>query len=127
MMSKIKYVETLEFQKDFKKLLKRYISLKNDFELMKEAAIELYHVRKIDNASIFLIPGFCLKDIKICKVKKFACDALKNRGSKSGIRIIYAFDCINLNVVFLEIYYKGDKEKEDYIRIKEYLKGQIKA
>lgn len=122
-MMKISYDETLDFQKDFKKLVKRYTSLKGDFELVKEAVIELYHVWKIDNKGIFLIPGFCSKNIKICKIKKFACDALKNKGSRSGIRIIYAFHCIELKVVFLEIYYKGDKEKEDYNRIKTYLKN----
>jgi hypothetical protein len=125
-MRKIRYIETFEFQKDFKKLLKRYISLKNDFELVKEASIELYHIHKIDNISVFLIPGFCSENIKICKIKKFSCDALKNRGSKSGIRIIYAFHCFGMKVVFLEMYYKGNQEKEDFERIKAYLKGQKK-
>ena len=126
MMKKINYIETLEFQKDLKQLLKKYISLREDVELIKEAVIELYHVQKINNSSVFLIPGFCDENIKICKIKKFTCDSFKNRGSRSGIRIIYAFFEKELKVEFLEIYYKGDEEKEDYTRIKEYLKGQTK-
>jgi hypothetical protein len=126
MMKKINYIETLEFQKDLKQLLKKYISLREDVELIKEAVIELYHVQKINNSSVFLIPGFCDENIKICKIKKFTCDSFKSRGSRSGIRIIYAFFEKEFKVEFLEIHYKGDEEKEDYDRIKEYLKGQTK-
>lgn len=123
MTNKIDYDEIPEFQRDFRKLLKRFNSLEGDFELAKKAAIELYHIQKINNSSIFPIPGFCTEEIQICKIAKFACKSLKGRGSKSGIRIIYAFHCSNSRVVFIEIYFKGDKEKEDFDRIKEYLKN----
>lgn len=126
-MKTIKYDETEEFQKDFKKLLKKYISLESDFELAKRAAVELYHIYKIDNSSVVLIPGFCCNQVKICKIRKFSCDALKQKGSKSGIRVIYAFWEKEEKVVFLEIYYKGCQQKEDYGRIKSYLKRQIKG
>jgi len=42
----------------------------------------------------------------------------------SGIRIIYAFYIATYKVDFIEIYFKGDKENEDYERIKEYFKNQ---
>ena len=100
MTSKINYGETPEFQKDFKKLLKKFKSLEKDFELAKIAAIELYHVQKINNLSVFPIQGFCTEEIQVCKIKKFACRALKGRGAKSGIRIIYAFHVINLKIDF---------------------------
>src|SRR3989338_8769443 len=108
-MSKINYDETHEFQRDFKKLLKRFKSLEEDLKLAKIATIELYHLQKINNLSIFPIPGFCKEKLQICKIKKFACKALKGRGSKSGIRIIYAFHDINSKVTFIEIYFKGDQ------------------
>jgi len=123
MTSKINYGETPEFQKDFKKLLKKFKSLEKDFELAKIAAIELYHVQKINNLSVFPIQGFCTEEIQVCKIKKFACRALKGRGAKSGIRIIYAFHVINLKIDFIEIYFKGEKENEDSERIKDYLKN----
>ena len=117
----ISYGQTEEFQKDFKKLLKKYKSLEEDLELVKIAAIELYHLQKINNLSVFPIPGFCTKDLSVCKIKKFACKALKGRGSKSGIRVIYAFRIESLRVDFIEIYFKGNQENEDQERIKRYL------
>jgi len=123
MMSKINYGETPEFQKDFKRLFKKFKSLEDDLELAKVAAIELFHIQKVNNLSTFPVQGFCAEKIQICKIKKFACKALKGRGSKSGIRIIYAFHCENCQVDFIEIYFKGKKENEDRERIKEYLKN----
>ena len=121
MTSKINYGETPEFQKDFKKLLKKFKSLESDLELAKIAAIDFYHIQKINNSSIFPIQGFCTDEIQICKIKKFACKALKGRGSKSGIRVIYAFYSHGCKVDFIEIYFKGEKENEDRERIKGYL------
>ena len=122
-MSGIEYSETHEFSKDFKKLLKKFKSLNEDLELAKRAAIELYHVRGLDNASVFEIPGYGAAGIKIFKLKKFACKALKGAGNRSGIRVIYAFHEGNCRVEFIEIYFKGDKEKEDRERIREYVRG----
>lgn len=122
MASEIRYTETAEFQKDFKKLEKKYRSLREDLELAKRAAIEFYHIQNRNNLSVFPIQGFCTEEIQICKIKKFACKALKGRGSKSGIRIIYAFHCQSFKVDFIEIYFKGEKENENRERIKEYLK-----
>lgn len=120
--TKIKYNEIVSFQKDFKHLLKKYQTLEEDLETAKRDAIELYYLKHVNNQSIFPIQGFCTETIQICKIKKFACKALKGRGSKSGIRIIYAFHCQSYKVEFIEIYFKGNKENEDRDRIKEYLK-----
>ncbi len=123
MATTINYAQTEEFQKDFKKLLKKYRSLEQDLELVKIAAIELFHLQKINNLSVFPIPGFCTEEILVCKIKKFACRALKGRGSKSGIRVIYAFNVNTLKIDFIEIYFKADQENEDRERIKRYLNG----
>jgi len=112
-----------EFQNDFKKLLKKFKSLEDDLELAKIAAIELHHIQKINNLSVFPIQGFCAEEILVCKIKKFACKSLKGRGSKSGIRVIYAFHRANLKVDFIEIYFKGEKENENRERIKDYFKN----
>jgi len=121
-MTKINYEETLEFQKDFKKLSKRFRTLAEDLKVAKRNAIELLHIYEINNRSIFFIPNFCSKTVTVCKLKKFACKSLKGRGSKSGIRIIYVFLEKSRKVIFLEIYFKGNKRKEDFDRIKNYLK-----
>ena len=121
--TKIKYNVINSFQKDLKRLLKKKFStLEEDLETVKRDAIELYHLKRINNQSIFPIQGFCTKTIQICKIKKFACKSLKGRGSKSGIRVIYAFHYQGYKVDFIELYFKGEKENEDRERIKMYLK-----
>ncbi len=123
--TKIEYDATDVFQKDLKRLLrKKFRTLEEDLETAKRNAIELYHLKHIDNRSVFPIPDFCTEDIQICKIKKFACKALKGRGVMSGIRVIYAFYPATFKVDFIEMYFKGEKENEDRERIKEYLKNQ---
>lgn len=121
--TKIKYNIIGSFQRDFKRLLKKFWTLKEDLETAKRDAIELYHLKHIDNQSVFPIQGFCTEEIEVCKIKKFACKSLKGKGSKSGIRVIYAYNNKTFKVDFIEIYYKGDKKNEDRERIKEYLKN----
>ena len=121
--AKIKYNAIGFFQKDLKKLIKKYRTLEEDLETAKRDAIELYHLKKIDNQSVFPIQGFCTEKIQICKIKKFACKALKGKGSKSGIRVIYAFYYQSCKVDFIEIYFKGEKKNEDRERIRAYLRN----
>jgi len=121
---KIDYFETGEFAKDFKKLAKRFKTLADDIETAKKNAIELYHLHKIDNQSVFQIQEFKSDEMEICKLKKFACKALKGRGVQSGIRVIYAYHKNRLRIEFIEMYYKGDKENENRRRIKAYLRKQ---
>lgn len=117
----IEYDESDEFKKDFKKLAKRFISLLGDLETAKKAVIELRHLKNINNLSTFEISGYSTEELSFWKIKKFACRSLKGRGIKSGIRVIYGW-YKNLNrVVFMEIYFKGDKANEDRHRITRYL------
>lgn len=60
------------------------------------------------------------EQFKIYKAKKFACDALGGKASKSGIRIIYAYYELSHEVHFIEIYYKEDKANENRSRVKKY-------
>lgn len=118
------YDETEEFKRDFKKLLKRFSSLVEDLEVNKQYRIELFHCKEINSGSIFEIQDAGNTDaLKFFKVKKFQCKSLKGRGSKSGIRVIYAYLPTDQKIVFLEIYFKGEKENEDRDRIEEYLKN----
>ena len=123
MTTRIDYCETDSFKKDLKKLLKKFKTLESDLEVAKRDAIELFHIKKINNQSVFPIQGFCTEEILICKVKNFACKALKGREAKSGIRVIYAFHAKTLKVEFIEMYFKSDQENENRERIKEYLKN----
>ena len=122
-MSPITYKSTSGFEKDVKRLLKKLRTLEDDVEVAKKNAIELFHLTKIDNNSVEPIPNFCSDELKICKIKKFACKALKGRGVQSGIRVIYAYYVLTNTVDFIEIYFKGESEKEGKERIKKYLAG----
>jgi hypothetical protein len=121
----MKYSQTDSFEKDLKRLTRRFDSLNVDIEKAKTNAIELYHIEKIDNHSVFPIPGFCFENVVICKLKKFSCKVLKGRGNQSGIRIIFAYYPAELKIEFLEIYYKADQKIEDKDRISSYLKNNF--
>jgi len=128
-MNLITYKSTSGFDKDLKRLLKKFRSLKDDLDMAKLATIEPYHIgvvkdgilQKKDSGAIFSIPNFCSDELKIYKIKKFACKALKGRGAQSGIRVIYAYDVSTNTVDFIEMYFKGESENENKERIKEYL------
>jgi len=118
------YSETAEFARDFKRLRKKFPSLADDMEITKKFRIELFHIQKIDNKSIFEIENVGNnKESRFFKIKKFQCKSLKGRGAQSGIRIVYVFNSASLEVVFIEMYFKGEKENEDRERIKDYLKN----
>ena len=123
-MNPITYKNTSGFDKDLKRLLKKFRTLESDIEVAKTNAIELFHLHKIDNNSVEPIPNFCTQELVICKIKKFACKTLRGRGVQSGIRIIYAYHVLNNTVDFIEIYFKGEAENEDKERIKIYLREQ---
>jgi mRNA-degrading endonuclease RelE of RelBE toxin-antitoxin system len=123
MNSPISYDETPEFKKDFKKLAKKFRTLPEDLELVKSAVIELNHVLGINNLSAVLVEGLCAEEVKIYKIRKFACKALKGRGSQTGIRVIYAYHVKTHKVDFIEIYFKADQAIEDKERIKIYLRN----
>lgn len=120
-MKKINYRLTTGFERDLKRLLKKFPSLNDDIEIAKSFTIELFHLQGANKQAIFPIPNFCSEELKVCKLKKFACKALKGRGAQSGIRIIYAYYALNNTVDFIEMYFKGESENEDKERIKKYL------
>ncbi len=67
------YDETEEFARDFKKLLKNFSSLRDDLEVVKKSAIELFHIHKTDNRSVFEIQGVGnTEELQFYKIKKFS-------------------------------------------------------
>jgi len=119
----INYDETKQFLHDFKKLLKKFPSLRDDLEITKKYRIELFHCEKIDSKSIFQIKGASNCDeLQFYKITKFQCKSLKGRGAKSGIRVIYAFFPVQKKIVFLEMYFKAKQENEDRQRVADFIK-----
>ena len=109
-----------EFAKDFKKLSKKFKTLPQDLETFIKVQLNLYHKLNIDNNGIVQISDLGIDYPFMYKVRKFACKALKGKGARSGIRIIYAYYLDKDKIEFVEIYYKGDKDNEDRERILGY-------
>ena len=106
--------EINDFTKDFKRLLKKYKSLSNDFSEFKKIISQIplgtgRHFKVLTNTG----------EIKIVKARLF-CRYLKG----SSLRIVYAYHEKKRMIEFVELYFKGDKENEDRKRIKFYLKEQ---
>ena len=111
-----------EFERDTRRLLKRFKTIEDDLEIFIEKQLFLYHKLKVDNKGIFQITGLPVENPEVYKAKKFACKSLKGRGVQSGIRVIYAYDEEKDKIVLIEMYFKGDKANEDKQRIFEYLR-----
>jgi len=106
-----------EFEKDFKKLSKKFRTLEEDLELFIKTQLHLFHNLNVDNKGILRITDLGIDYPEIYKARKFACRSLKGKGVASGIRIIYAYYEKEDKIEFIEIYYKGDKENESRKRI----------
>jgi len=111
-----------EFKRDFKKLLKRYVTLEEDLKRFIETGLNLYHKLKKDYRGIVPISGLGIDSPKIYKARKFACRSLRG-GAFSGIRVIYAYFEETDTIELIEIYYKEDKKTEDRERILKHYKA----
>lgn len=131
------FEELKEFGRDRKKLVKKYKSIPDDLETVKQVLEIMPDERppfsyRINNLGI---------ETCIIKVKKIACKALKGKGVNSGLRLVYAHYKIQSKetenseedqteeefiqkekIVFIELYHKSDKENEDRDRILKHFK-----
>lgn len=107
------FEELPEFQKDLKMLLKKYRTLNDDLGVVKQVLTAAPDARPPFS---FQIDHLALETCVI-KVKKIACKSLKGRGVNSGLRLVYATFKEPENIIFVELYHKNDKEKEDRQRI----------
>ena len=112
-MKKIQFEELLEFKKDLKQLLKKFRTLNDDLEVVKQ---DLNDEPGESPPFSYRINGLGIETCVI-KVKKIACKAFKGRGVNSGLRLIYAYFESESKIVFVELYHKNDKENEDKKRI----------
>lgn len=107
------FKRTPEFEKEFKRLAKKFRSLDEDIREFEEI-LEVYPT---GSGTKFVIVHSDSK-VKIVKAR-LACRAL----SSSSLRVIYAWheDCVTF--FYIELYHKSEKENEDRERISEYLKS----
>lgn len=109
-----------EFEREFKKLLKRFRTLDEDLNTFIGVQLKLIHKLEKDNSGIVRMSDLGIDNPKIYKAKKFTCKSLKGEGARSGIRIIYAYYEEEDIIEFIEIYYKAQKANEDRDRILRY-------
>jgi hypothetical protein len=102
-----------EFEREFKKLSQKYSSLTEDLKKLEK----LVAINPLGMGTNFVVIHHS-DTVKIVKTR-LACKSLRDR----SIRIIYAYHHDNLTFMYIEMYFKGDKENEDRERIKRYLKS----
>ncbi|MCK4661664.1 MAG: hypothetical protein KAT68_02260 [Bacteroidales bacterium] len=107
------FKELNEFNKDIKKLSKKYKTITEDVEVVKKVLNVSQNERPPFS---FRIDGLGIKTCVI-KIKKIASKSFKGRGVNSGFRIIYAYYEEEKKIIMIEIYHKSNKEIEDKKRI----------
>ena len=114
------FLEVPEFPNELKKLNKKYPSLNDD---LKNNFCDVLEVTLPDRLRGTVRISGLGEDVKvpIYKVKHFRCQSLKGKGSRSGIRIIYAYEEDEDKITFIEIYYEKDgKRNHNEKRIQKY-------
>lgn len=114
----MKFIELSEFERDLKKLLKRFRTLEDDLKVVKQVLAVAPDARPPFS---YEIDGLGLSTCVI-KAKKIACKSLKGKGNNTGLRLVYAWFELEGKIILIELYYKGDKEIEDRGRIFKHLK-----
>jgi hypothetical protein len=109
-----------EFERDFRKLAKKFRTLDEDLETFIANQLKLTHKLNVDNKGVVRISDLGIEYPLIYKARKFTCKSLKGKGAASGIRVIYAYFEREDVIEFIEIYYKSNKENEDRDRILRY-------
>lgn len=104
-----------EFEKDLKRLSKKYPSLFEDLAKLEK----LLEMNATGVGKNFTIIHHSEK-VKLVKTR-LACKSLKDR----SMRVIYAYHDDTVTFVYIELYFKGNKANEDYERVSEYLKNVV--
>jgi len=107
------FEELSEFQKDIKKLSKKYRTLSEDVDVVKKVLT----VNPAERPPFsYRIDGLGIETC-IIKIKKIASKSFKGKGVNSGFRLIYAHFEKEEKIVLIELYHKSKKEIEDKERI----------
>lgn len=114
-------VRLAEFDRDIRKLKRRYRTLEDDLVTLVDTALFAFHKISQDYPWIVKLDDLGKVRLPVYKVKRFACRSIKGAGSRTGLRLIYAYDAAKDRVVLIEIYMKSDKEVEDRERVRQHM------
>lgn len=109
---------TPEFERDLKRLIRKFRTLEEDLATFIDYHLEIFHGQGLAVGGIERVAGLGFDDPPVYVAKKFACRALRGTGTKSGIRVVYAWFAVEGRVELVEIYFKADQDIEDKARIK---------
>jgi hypothetical protein len=114
------------FEADLKRLSRKYSSLPNDLKTFQTTQLRLLAASQHlpEALGFFPVSGKGLGGEGFFVAKRFACMSLKGTGSRSGIRLVLRWQPGKNEVLLVEIYHKGEKQKEDNERITAILKGE---
>ena len=105
--------EIPEFQKDHKRLSRKYLSLSDDLQEFRKVVTAV----PLGNRKHFNV--IAQTDILYIIKARLFCRYLKG----SSLRVVYAYFKQKQRIEFIEVYFKGNRENEDHDRIKKYLKS----
>ena len=100
-----------EFEKEKKKLAKKFRSLETDLTTFEK----ILRISPIGIGKNFTILHTD-EHTQIVKAR-LACRSLRSR----SLRIVYAYHQSKVTFMYIELYFKGNKESEERERIREYL------
>jgi|CXWL01.1.fsa_nt_gi mRNA-degrading endonuclease RelE of RelBE toxin-antitoxin system len=106
------FEQTPEFSKELKQLKKKYRSLNEDL-LAFEKIVRQFPEGQGKNFNVLTRQN----DTIVVKGRLF-CKALRD----SSLRVVYAYHENSITFLFIEVFQKSEKEREDGKRIENYLK-----
>jgi hypothetical protein len=106
------FSETPEFSNDLKCLSKKYRSLPEDILEFKKV-VAAVPCGSSKHFAVLHHQG----NVRVIKARLF-CKYLRG----TSLRVVYAYDKHAEQIVFIELFYKGDQERESHERIGEFLK-----
>lgn len=121
------YSQTPEFIKDVKVLAKRWRSIPDDVEVVKTYIAPLYDSLSEDTeVQIYRNAMFASKRAAVLvsneqvEVVKMRLD-LKALGTNSKVRIVFVAVKTNDEIIFVELYSKNDKSRENPTRYRQFV------
>ncbi len=114
----------IEFEKEFKKLNKKYLSLKENFDDFCET-LELDPIWESLLSSHIVQISWLGEEVKgdFYKVRRFVCKSISWNSSNSWIRIVYKHSKESIEfceIEFIEIYHKNQKSNHSIERLKKH-------
>jgi hypothetical protein len=122
------FEQSPEFKRELKSLKKRWRTLEADLERAKPAIESLYIPVESVDINLYRKQFFDSKKAAIVVSAENGVEAVKIRldtdapGSQGKVRLVFVAVRIKNQIILIELFSKNDKEREDMLRINEYIK-----